>query len=148
MRYHIISIFPEIFDSFVSTSLLAKAREKSLIAFSFTNPRDFCTDKQRQVDDQIYGGGAGLLMKAPPIIAAIQSILSELEEHRQVAVVFPSPSPISFDQSTAHQLTEKYTDLIFICGRYEGIDHRVELWCQEQFGVNFYKLSLGKFVTL
>jgi len=55
MRYHIITIFPEIFDSFVTTSLLAKARDKQLLDFLFVNPRDFCTDKQRQVDDQIYG---------------------------------------------------------------------------------------------
>lgn len=55
MRYHIVTIFPEIFDSFISTSLLAKARENGLIDFLFVNPRDFSVDKQRQVDDQIYG---------------------------------------------------------------------------------------------
>jgi len=58
MRYHIITIFPEIFDSFIDTSLLAKAREKQCIDFFFINPREFCSDRQRQVDDQIYGGGA------------------------------------------------------------------------------------------
>ncbi len=148
MHFHIITIFPEIFDSFVTTSLLAKAHEKQLIDFLFINPRDFCTDKQRQVDDQIYGWWAGLLMKAPPIIAALQSIVSWLQEHMKLAVVFPSPSSVYFDQSVAHTLTDEYTDIVFVCGRYEGIDHRVELWCQQQFGQHFYKISLGKFVTL
>lgn len=148
MRYHIITIFPEIFESFVTTSLLAKAREKQLLEFFFINPRDFCEDKQRQVDDQIYGWWAGLLMKAPPIIAALQAIVSGLKKNAQVAFLFPSPSLTYFDQSIAHTLTDTYTDIVFLCGRYEGIDHRVELWCQQQFGQHFYKVSLGKFVTL
>lgn len=148
MRYYIITLFPEIFNSFLDTSLLAKAREKKLIDFFFINPRDFCTDKQRQVDDQIYGGGAWLLMKAPPIIVAIQTVVAGLHASAQIAVVFPSPSSMYFDQELTHTLTDTYTDLIFLCGRYEWIDYRVELWCQEVFGQHFYKVSLGKFVTL
>ena len=148
MRYHIITIFPEIFDSFVATSLLAKAREKQLIDFSFITPRDFCTDKQRQVDDQIYGWGVWLLMKAPPIISAIQSVVASLWKDAKLAVIFPSPSLHYFDQWVAHTLTDTYTDIILLCGRYEWIDHRVELWCQKQFGQDFFKVSLGKFVTL
>lgn len=148
MRYHIITIFPEIFDSFIDTSLLAKAREKQLIDFFFINPRDFCTDRQRQIDDQIYGGGAWLLMKAPPIIAAIQAVRTWLDDSARMGVVLPSPSSTYFDQELTHTLTDSYTDLVFVCGRYEWIDHRVELWCQQEFGQHFYKVSLGKFVTL
>lgn len=147
MRYHIITIFPEIFDSFVSTSLLAKARDKGLIDFFFINPRDFCTDKQRQVDDQIYGWGAGLLMKAQPVIDAIQSVMHQVTPS-SCSLVLPEPSECCFEQSHAHIWTEKYTDIIFVCGRYEGIDHRVELWGKQVFWQDFYKLSLGKFVTL
>lgn len=147
MRYHIVTIFPEIFDSFISTSLLAKARENGLIDFLFVNPRDFSVDKQRQVDDQIYGWGAGLLMKAQPVIDALQSIMKQVAP-ASCACVLPSPSRQYFEQAHAHVWTEKYTDIIFVCGRYEGIDHRVELWSRQVFGQDFYRLSLGRFVTL
>ena len=164
MHYHLITIFPEIFESFLATSLLAKAREKQLIDFSFTNPRDFCTDKQRQVDDQIYGGGAGLLMKAQPLIDAIREVESRIQNSesrkidnkkkqeqtktRNIKILLLEPSLTVFDQQMAHTLTDEYTDLVLICGRYEGIDHRVELRCRQQFGDNFSTISLGQWVTL
>ena len=77
MHIHIISIFPEIFDSFISTSLIKKAQEKKILEFSYINPRQFCPDKHQQVDDTIYGGGAGLLMKAKPAIEAVESIIKK-----------------------------------------------------------------------
>lgn len=147
MRYHIISIFPEVFESFVTTSLLAKWREKGLIDFVFVNPRDFCQDRQRQVDDQIYGWGAGLLMKAQPIIDAIKSVMRTVDPV-SCAVIMPEPSEHVFCQQDAHEWTEKYTDIVFVCGRYEWIDHRVEMRCGQVFGQDFYKVSLGQFVTL
>jgi tRNA (guanine37-N1)-methyltransferase len=147
MRYHIITLFPEIFASFVTTSLLAKACEKGFIEFIFINPRDFCTDKQRQVDDEIYWWWAGLLIKAQPVIDALKSVVNRIDRAR-CAVVMPAPSTDYFWQQDAHSWTEKYTDLIFVCGRYEWIDHRVDLWCEKTFGKDFYKVSLGQFVTL
>jgi tRNA (guanine37-N1)-methyltransferase len=147
MRYHIITIFPELFETFLTTSLLAKAREKRLIDFVFINPRDFCTDKQRQVDDEIYWWWVGLLIKAQPVIDALKSVMHTLNPV-SYAVVMPAPSTDYFWQQNAHQWTEKYTDLIFVCGRYEWIDHRVDLWCKQTFWDNFYKVSLGQFVTL
>lgn len=147
MHYYIITIFPELFDSFLSTSLLAKAREKKLIDVTFVNPRDFTVDKQRQVDDQVYGGGVGLLMKAQPIIDAIKSVMT-LVSPSKTALILPEPSEHIFNQSDAHTWTNVYTDVILVCGRYEGIDHRVELWWKQVFGQDFYKVSLGQFVTL
>lgn len=133
MRYHIITIFPELFDSFLSASLLAKGREKGLIDFFLCNPRSFCLDKHRQVDDQIYGGGVGLLLKAEPILAALEAVVSSLDQTARVAVVFPSPSTVYFDQKTAHNFVDTYSDIILLCGRYEGIDYRVVSWCQQRF---------------
>ena len=154
MHYHIITIFPEIFDSFLSCSLIAKAKEQGLLQFSFINPRNFCTDPQRQVDDAMYGGGAGLLMKAQPIIDAIKSILAsqnmttETWGLRKRKVLLPRPSQQSFTQTTAHILAEESTDIILICGRYEGIDHRVDLRCQQLFGDDFMPISLGQYVVM
>lgn len=79
MRFHIVSLFPEIYESFLKTSLMNKAIEKGLLSFSFTNPRTFCSDKHQQVDDEIYGGGAGMLMKAKPVIDAVESIITSCE---------------------------------------------------------------------
>lgn len=147
MRYHIITIFPELFDSFLATSLLAKALDKWLLDFSFINPRDFCLDKQRQVDDTLYWWWAGLLIKAQPIIDAIKSVMHTVNP-ASCAVIMPEPSEHIFCQNDAHKWTDKYTDIIFVCGRYEWIDHRVEMWCWQVFWHDFYKVSLGQFVTL
>lgn len=78
MHIHIISIFPEIFDNFINTSLIKKAREKKILSFDFVNPRIFCPGKHQQVDDTIYGGGAGLLMKAQPAIEAVESVIKSI----------------------------------------------------------------------
>lgn len=160
MHYHLITIFPEIFTSFLSTSLLAKAQEKDILKFSVVNPRDFCKDKQKQVDDEIYGGGAGMLMKAQPVIDAIKDILKGIwvtstdhgrslrDAMSNFKIIFLSPSKIFFDQTMAHQLAEEVEHIILICWRYEGIDHRVEEWCDREFGNKFEKVSLGRYVTL
>jgi len=75
MHIHIVSIFPDIFKSFTETSLIKKAQEKKILSFTFINPRIFCPGRHQQVDDTIYGGGAGLLMKAQPAIEAVESII-------------------------------------------------------------------------
>jgi tRNA (guanine37-N1)-methyltransferase len=79
MRIHFVSLFPEIFDSFLSTSIIKKAQEKKLLEFSLINPRNFCTDKHQQVDDTVYGGGDGMLIKAQPMIDAVEDIVSTIE---------------------------------------------------------------------
>ncbi len=176
MNFHIISIFPHIFDSFVSTSLIHKATKDEKISFNVIDPREFCTDRHRQVDDEIYGWWAWLLIKAEPLIAALKHAVGEITSRRTILVppdkgdvwtcedrgfatwesdnsfriVMPSPSPTLFSQQIAHSYTEDWmTDIIYICGRYEGIDHRVELRCRDTYGDEvFQKLSLGHFVTL
>jgi tRNA (guanine37-N1)-methyltransferase len=153
MHYHIITIFPELFASFLSTSLIAKAQEQWLLQFSLVNPRDFCRDVQKQVDDAMYGGGAGMLLKAQPIIDAIKSIIGDSSlsvdnSFRKRKVILPKPSTTLFTQTLAHTLAEETTDIILICGRYEGIDHRVDLRCKQVFGDDFLAVSLGQYVTM
>jgi tRNA (guanine37-N1)-methyltransferase len=146
MHIHIVSIFPDIFQSFLGTSLIAKAQEKQLLTFSVINPRDFCQDKHQQIDDSLYGGGAGMLIKAQPIIDTTESIIKNITSENR-AIIFPAPSKEIFVQKHAHVLA-KYDYLIFVCGRYEGIDYRREQYFQDKYPGKFFKLSLGQFITL
>lgn len=170
MHITYLSIFPELFDSFRETTLISRAVKNRKLTFETTNPRHFCDDKHRTVDDEIYGWGHGLLMKAPPIIACIKHWV---EKHGLVEsgkckgerwkksentldstlwtlnfkIIIPHPSQDVFNQSHAHAWSE-YSHLLFICGRYEGIDERVRLWLQKEFPDHVVRVSLGQFVTL
>ena len=135
MKILLVSIFPEIFESFLQTSLIAKAQEKGII-----NPRNFCTDKHQQIDDEIYGGGKWMLLKAQPLIDTINHIVEQNQlQKSDFSILFPSPSQQVFNQKIAYGQSKKDA-LIFVCGRYEGIDARFEKYCK--------KLSLGQFILL
>lgn len=146
MNIYLVSIFPEIFESFISTSLVFKAIEKKVLSFKIVNPRDFCPDKHQQVDDEIYGWGAGMLMKAQPMIDAVESIIST-NNLSDFQIIFPSPSQKIFNQTTAMKYSEN-KDIIFICGRYEGIDYRFQQYMEKKYPTQFSKVSLGSFITL
>ncbi|MFA7298709.1 MAG: tRNA (guanosine(37)-N1)-methyltransferase TrmD [Candidatus Absconditabacterales bacterium] len=162
MHIHIVSIFPDIFKSFIETSLIKKAQEKKILSFTFTNPRTFCPDKHQQVDDTIYGGGAGLLMKAKPAIDAVESIIKKIKKtkvpldkggkqkggfEKDFQIILPSPSKEVFTQKIAHTLsTEK--NIIFVCTRYEGIDYRFEQYMKKKYAKKFQKISIGQYITL
>lgn len=157
MHIHIVSIFPDIFKSFIETSLIKKAQEKKILKFSFINPRSFAPGKHQQVDDTIYGWGAGLLMKAQPAIDAVESIIKKLKPTKSsldkgrneegFAIILPSPAKETFTQKTAHNLST-VKDIIFVCTRYEGIDYRFEQYMKKKYKKNFQKISIGQFITL
>jgi tRNA (guanine37-N1)-methyltransferase len=157
MHIHIVSIFPDIFKSFIETSLIKKAQEKKILKFSFVNPRTFCPDRHQTVDDSIYGWGAGLLMKAKPAIDAVESIIKKLKPTKSsldkgrneegFTIILPSPSKETFTQKTAHNLST-VKDIIFVCTRYEGIDYRFEQYMKKKYKKNFQKISIGQFITL
>ena len=168
MHIHIVSIFPDIFKSFIETSLIKKAQEKKILKFSFVNPRTFCPGKHQQVDDTIYGWGAWLLMKAKPAIDAVESIIktkklmtSLIKEEvsadadggfrktkkPRFTIILPSPAKDIFTQKTAHTLSDTQ-HLIFVCTRYEGIDYRFEQYMKKKYGKQFQKISLWQFITL
>ncbi len=146
MHIHIVSIFPDIFKSFIETSLIKKAQEKKILKFSFVNPRTFCPDRHQTVDDTIYGWGAGLLMKAKPAIDAVESIIKKIK-NKKFKIILPSPSNEEFNQKMAHLLSE-LDHIIFVCTRYEGIDYRFEQYMKKKYKKNFQKISLGHFITL
>ncbi len=148
MNIHIISLFPEIFDSFFSTSLLKKAQEKWIMSIDFCNPRSFCTDKHQQIDDEIYWWWAWMLIKAEPIIDAVESIIKKNElKKSDFKIIFPSPAREVFNQKYSYTFS-KQEHLIFVCWRYEWIDYRRELYMQKHYPEQFQKISLWQFILL
>lgn len=148
MKIFLVSIFPEIFESFLQTSLIAKAQEKGILEFEIINPRNFCIDKHQQIDDEIYGGGKWMLLKAQPLIDTINHIVEQNQlQKSDFSILFPSPSQQVFNQKVAYGQSKKDA-LIFVCGRYEGIDARFEKYCMEHYPDQFKKFSLGQFILL
>lgn len=136
LNFHIISLFPESFDSYIDKSIIARAIENKLIKINFYNPRDFVKPTKAQknkdkpllkVDDKPYGGGPGMVIKADPVIKSIEKILSKKNiVKNKTVIVFLAPDGDQFDTELATKFSKKYTDIIIICGRYEGIDARVK----------------------
>ena len=148
MQIHIVSLFPELFESFLHTSLISKAQEKQILHFTLHTPRDYCQDKHQQVDDQIYGGGDGMLIKAQPVVDAVEAIIKNYKlKKSDFSILFPSPAQEVFNQKIAYGLSKK-EHLIFICGRYEGIDYRCEAYLAQKYPEAFRKVSLGQFIVL
>jgi len=119
ITFDIITIFPEIFDSYLKESLISKAQKKKLIKIKTHNLRKYTSDKHKSVDDKPFGGGLGMVMKVEPIFKAVKKI-----KKKKSKVILFTPRGKKFNQKIAHQLS-KYNQLVLICGRYEGVDERV-----------------------
>jgi len=119
INFDIITIFPEIFDSYFKESLIAKAQKKKLIKIKVHNLRKWASGVHKTVDDRPFGGGLGMIMKIEPIYKAVSAL-----KKKKTRVILFSPRGKKFDQQKAYQLS-RYDRLILICGRYEGIDERV-----------------------
>ncbi len=145
MRFDIITIFPRIFDSYLNESILKRARKKNLIQIKIHNLRDFTKDKHKKVDDKPYGGGAGMVFKIEPLINAIHSILKSKAKNQKPKVIIFSPAGKQFNNKIAAQLAKNCNQLILICGRYEGIDERVEEVIKN-LKLKIENLSLGPYV--
>ncbi|BCW07001.1 tRNA (guanosine(37)-N1)-methyltransferase TrmD [Arthrobacter sp. NtRootA1] len=141
MRIDVVSIFPEYLAP-LELSLIGKARQDGLVELNVHDLRTFTTDKHRTVDDTPYGGGAGMVMKPEPWAQALESVAGVREGTKPVLIV-PSPAGERFTQALAYELAEE-EQLVFACGRYEGIDERVIDWAQEHFTVR--PVSLGDYV--
>ncbi len=139
MKVHIITIFPEYFQGIVNTGVIKIAQNKSLLDLKILNLRDFTDDPYRQVDDYPYGGGPGMIMKPEPIFRAVNSI-----KEKDSKVILLSPQGKVFNQKMAFELS-KLPHLIFICGRYKGVDGRVsEYLCDMEISIGDYILSGGE----
>lgn len=120
MRFDVVSIFPEFFDT-LDISLLGRARRDGTIAWDVHDLRSFTHDRHRTVDDTPYGGGAGMVMRPEPWGEALDAVLADADDP---LVIFPSPAGEVFTQAMARELSTE-SHLVFGCGRYEGIDQRV-----------------------
>jgi tRNA (guanine37-N1)-methyltransferase len=136
LGFDIITLFPEMFTSAFSTSLLGKAIAAGQVSVDFTNPRDFTEDKHRSVDDTPYGGGAGMVMRPGPLVAAIEHAEKTRGRARKI-LLCPSGAPLT--QSIVNRLARE-PRVLLVCGRYEGFDERVRGYVDEE-------ISLGDFVV-
>lgn len=142
MKIDIISLFPEFFSAFFDHSIIKRAIAANRLTMSVTNPRDFAHNKHNQVDDTMYGGGAGMLMMAPPIFEAVESVTQEEEVRRRM--IFLGPAGVPFTQEKARELAT-YDQLILVCGHYEGVDYRVEEHLvDETISIGDYVLTGGE----
>lgn len=124
MNFHIMTLFPEMIEQGLSTSILGRARDKGLIDFEAVNIRDYSGDlKHHKVDDYTYGGGAGMLMQAQPIYDCYKAIEARIGD-RKCRVIYVTPQGSVFTQQMAADFA-KEDDLVFLCGHYEGVDERV-----------------------
>lgn len=143
-RFDLLTIFPELFDSPLHASLLGKAIQKKLIEVQVCDVRKFATDRHRTVDDIPYGGGAGMVMKVEPIVAALEATS---QQGKKVRRIYLSPQGRRLEQGFLSEYLQ-YDQLILLCGRYEGVDARVEHWIDEELSIGDYVLMGGEFAAL
>lgn len=140
MRFDIITIFPKIFDSYFSESIIKRAIQKKKVRIKIWNLRDFTKDRHKKVDDKPYGGGAGMVIQAEPILRAVRSL-----GNRTSKLVVFSAKGKQFTQKMAYDWAKKYKNTILISGRYEGIDERVvKILKAEEISIGPYVLTGGE----
>jgi tRNA (guanine37-N1)-methyltransferase len=144
MRFDIITIFPEIFDSYFSTSIIKRAQAKKLIDINIHNLRDWTTDRHQSVDDSPYGGGKGMIFKVEPILKAVKKIKKKDKKGNKCRVILFSAKGKKLNQSRVKKLSQ-YNQLILICPRYEGVDERVAKYiADEEISIGEYVLTGGE----
>ena len=145
----ILTLFPEMFQGPFSCSILKRAIDRKLVSISLHNIRDYTHDKHHTVDDYVYGGGTGMILKPEPIFEAVQSIKSGYaEQASSLPVILLTPQGRCFSQEIADELS-KYSRLVLICGRYEGVDERVgEHLVTDEISIGDYVLSGGELAAM
>lgn len=151
MRFHVITIFPKIFNSYLDESLFKRAEKNKIIAVRAYDLRDFTNDKHRKVDDRPFGGGPGMVFKIEPVYKAVEFIKKKGErrkENGKTRTILFSTRGKKLNAKEAKRLS-KYDDLILICGRYEGVDERVaKCVADEEISIGDYILSGGELPAL
>jgi tRNA (guanine37-N1)-methyltransferase len=140
-KIQIITLFPEMFDGVLNTSMLWKAQDKGTAVFEFINLRDFGLGPRKQVDDTPYGGGDGMLLKPEPVVAAIEYAK---KNDPNALVLLPTPRGKLYKQSDAKELAVADYGLIIVCPRYEGYDERITKWIDRQYCIGNYVLTGGE----
>lgn len=143
MQFDIITIFPHILDSYLNESILKRAQNKKLIKISTHNLRDVATDPHKTVDDKPFSGGPGMIFKIEPLVKT----LNKIKRKKKSKVILLDPAGQQFDQSMAKKFS-KLDQLVFICGRYEGVDARIDKFIDQKVSVGPYVLSGGELPAL
>ncbi len=154
MQFEVFTLLPEVFPSYLDTSILKRARERGLITVNVHNIRDYTHDKHHTTDDQPYGGGGGMVMKPEPVFEAIETVLglasppSTPEVESNIPIILLTPQGRVFNQSIAKELSQ-YKKIALLCGRYEGIDERIhENLVTDQISIGDYVLTGGELPAL
>lgn len=149
MTFHLLSIFPQIFDSYLKEGMIKRAIDKKIIDIKSYDLRRWTKDKHRSVDDSPYGGGAGMLMKIEPIYQALEDIKKTKQKlnRGKKAVILLAANGKTWDQNLAKKYS-KYQEIVFVCGRYEGVDARVEEFIDDKISIGNYVLTGGELPAL
>jgi tRNA (guanine37-N1)-methyltransferase len=152
MNFHVITLFPKSFDSYINESILSRAKEKKIIKFAFYNPRDFVKPTKSQnnndkpyirIDDKPYGGGPGMVVQAKPIVKALKKVIKKMKS--KPLIIYLSPGAKKFTNNEATKISKKYKEVIIVCGRYEGIDARVKkIYKGIEYSIGDYVLTGGE----
>lgn len=147
MRFHIMTLFPEIFNSYMNESIMKRAVEKGIIEVNIYNIRDFSNNKHKKVDDYPFGGGAGMVMTPQPIYDTYKYII-DTHNIKEPRVVYLTPKGKTHNQSIASNMS-KLDDVILLCGHYEGIDQRIiDLIVTDEISIGDYVLTGGELPAL
>ena len=148
-KISIISPTPDIITSVMQNSIVVKAKNNNIVDFEIINLRDYSDKKYKKVDDNPYGGGAGMVMMAEPLFKAIDDVLKKINSSNNVKIIYPNPQGKTWDHSKALSFSSSKEDLIFICGHYKGIDERVvEKYVTDEYSLGDYVISNGELSTL
>ncbi|MFA5107349.1 MAG: tRNA (guanosine(37)-N1)-methyltransferase TrmD [Patescibacteria group bacterium] len=148
MRFDILTIFPNIFNSYFDESIIRRARRNQLVDLRVHDLRQYTVDKHRTTDDRPYGGGPGMVMKAEPLYRTLKKLgclpPQKLASHR---VILLTPQGRTFTQREAKRL-KKYKRMTLICGRYEGFDERIRRYVDEQISIGDYVMTGGELAAM
>lgn len=142
MKFKIITIFPKILSSYLQEGMMKRALDKKVIEVQAINLRDFSTDKHQTVDEPPYGGGAGMILKIEPIYRALKSLKSR-PGLKTKKIILLSASGNKWNQKKAREFS-KLKEVVFICGRYEGVDARIKEFVDEEISIGDYVLTGGE----
>ena len=144
MKFHVMTLFPELIENVLGESIIGRAQKDGLISLETYNIRDYSTDKHRKTDDTPFGGGCGMVMTCQPIFDCFDDLKSKISEGSKTRVIYMSPKGRIFNHSIAKELSE-YDDLVFLCGHYEGVDQRViDNLVDEEISIGDYIVTGGE----
>ena len=150
IRFDVLTLFPGMFAPVLAQSMLKRGQEKGLLTVRVHNLRDFTADRHKVVDDTPYGGGAGMVMKAEPILQAVSAVRREAQSQgEEIRVLFPTPHGRPLTQFYAQELATESRRMVILCGHYEGVDERVRLaLAPEEISLGDYVLTGGELPAL